>query len=70
MKTTLQFNDEEEHEAKCALHAKDLYSALWTASQSLHSLLKYRDDLSWTEAQDAAIRDVMIDMSERLDLFE
>ena len=70
MKTTLQFNDEEEHEAKCALHAKDLYSALWTASQSLRGLLKYRDDLNWTDAQDAAIRDVMIGMGEGLDFLE
>jgi hypothetical protein len=70
MKTTLQYNDEEEHEAKCALHAKNLYASLWTASQALHSLLKYRDDLNWTEAQDAAIRDVMMDMSEGLDFLE
>ena len=70
MKTTLQFNDEEEHEAKCAMHALDIHTSLWRASEDLARLVNDRPGLAFTEAQEAAIREVMIGMGEGLDFLE
>lgn len=70
MKTTLQFNDEEHHEAKCAIHASDLYCGFYNASESIRALLKYRDDLAFTEEQEDALREIMGDMQETLDFLE
>ena len=70
MKTTLQFSDEEHNEAKMAIHAADFYCGLWSASEGLRNLLKYRDDLAFTEAQEDAIRNVMGEMQVTLDICE
>jgi len=70
MKTTLQFSEEEHNEAKMAIHASDFYCGLWNASKGLRNLLKYRDDLAFTEEQEDAIRDVMWEMQTTLDICE
>lgn len=68
MKTTLQFNDEEMHEAKTAIHAPNLYCDLWNILEELRKLLKYRDDLCFSEEQADAIREIIADGSETLNI--
>jgi hypothetical protein len=70
MKTTLQFNDEEHHEVKMAIHASNLYCDLWNTLQGLRKLLKHRDDLCFSEDQEDAIRKIIVDGSETIDFLE
>lgn len=70
MNTTLQFNDEEEHEAKMAIHAPNLYCDLWKTLEELRKLLKYREDLCFSEPQEGAIREIIADFSETLNILE
>jgi len=70
MKTTLQFNDEEEHEAKMAIHARDMQVSLWRASEDLARLVNDRPGLEFTEVQEAAIREVISSISDALSDFD
>jgi len=70
MKTTLQFSDDEEHEAKLALHSRDIYAALWRTSEDLARLVNDRSDLAFTDAQEVAIRGVISNISEALSDFD
>lgn len=66
MKTTLEFNEEERHELLMALNASLIYSTLWEASEEIRNMLKYRDDLEFTEKQYDAIRNIQSLISETL----
>lgn len=68
MKTTLQFNDEEMHEAKMAILSKEIYCSLFRASENLVKLVNHHPDLAFTDDQDEAIRAVIREMSETLDI--
>ncbi len=66
MKAILEFNDEERHELQLAINAGSLYSTLWEASEEIRKLLKYRDDLEFTEKQYDAIQNIQSLMSETI----
>lgn len=70
MKTVLKFNNEEKHELVLALNADKMYSALWNASKELRGLLKYRDDLDFSEEQQDAIQLIREDIEETIDYIE
>lgn len=66
MKTTLEFNEEERHELLMLLNANLIYSTLWEASEEIRKMLKYRDDLEFTEKQHDAIQNIQSLISETL----
>ena len=68
--TTLRFNDEEQREAKMAIHAHELYCGLWNTQEELRQILKYRDDLELTDKQNEALLKIMVDIGERLSMVE
>lgn len=70
MKATLEFNDEEKHELQLAINAGLLYSTLWDASQEIRKLLKYREDLNFTEEQKNAIQCIMGDIEETINYID
>lgn len=70
MKTTLEFNDEEKHELQLAINAGLLYSTLWDASQEIRKLLKYREDLNFTEEQGNAIQCIREDIEETINYID
>ena len=45
MKTTVTFNDDEEHLARIAVHSPDISTGLWDMDNKMRSMLKH-DDLT------------------------
>jgi len=70
MKVTLSFNEDKLSEARMAFHAQELYLAVWNIQNDIRSMLKYRGDLEFTEAQEDAIREIVFQDSEILDMME
>ena len=49
MKTTLEYTDDERHEANCAYHGSALWSALWEIDNQCRSRMKHGEDVSDAE---------------------
>jgi len=70
MKTTLQFTEEEQQEAKRAIHASDLYACLWNTKEQLTYLIEYRGELAFSDQQLIALREIIAGPKEVLDFIE